>query len=726
MATTLVGYTTANADNDPSATISLPVGTVDSDVLVLFISKDGSSLPPTPSGFTQQYNAPSGGSHTDSLFWKAASAEPSSYTILMAGNERAWLWLAAYREVDNSDPFASFASEVNPTSDQNMVIPQITRDIANQMCVALIGTESGNSGNPLGVVWPNGYTTVSDNEDGPPGTGGGSSAGAAASQQTATTGPLGPGTATYGGGNSHGTALAFALREGAPPQIAINSTDGEVKNGDTGIEINGFGFEPVQGSGKVEIGDSSDYATATLVEQAIASWSDTQILYDATGLNVFADGFLFLFVTDSDGNRASTQILYGLPPYSIVIENSNPDHWWKLDGDYDDFAGANPMNTTNVEPNGFSNTEISEGTTRSWRVQGGRRECANSSSMNTTVTQNRLMGGWIRVGGISTQFSCLYEEGGGVNNLAFFLGIGNTLIAQLADTGDDNVQAFSNVSLEPGRDYHILFKFSYTDGSNRFDLYLDAVQQTSTSGNPLTSTNLDAHSGDISFGGPGGNLEVGGTDVLFNRQEDTYYSNWVTYSTETDQELIDKLFKRGAIPTYTITSDTQAGMQAQLDALSGTNVPNAPLSLRIEGESGGGALDLTLTDFVFNDLTTITVEYRGEAPLSITNLGTSNLTSDRLFTPNGATVTILNPAQLTLSGLVAGTEVRVFEAGTINEVAGVEASGTSETFQLLGIPLVDIAIAKVDYVFQRLEGVDTSASVSLPIQQRFDRNYNNP
>jgi len=336
------------------------------------------------------------------------------------------------------------------------------------------------------------------------------------------------------------------------------------------------------------------------------------------------------------------------------------------------------------------------------------------------------MGGWIRVGGISTQFSCIYEEGGGVNNLAFFLGIGNTLIAQLADTGDDNVQAFSNVSLEPGRDYHILFKFSYTDGSNAFDLYLDGIKQDSTSGNPLASTDLDAHGGDISFGGPGGNLEVGGTDVLFNRQEDTYYSNWVTYSVETDQGLIDGLFKRGAIPTYTITSGTQAAMQAQLDALAGTTAPNAAMTLRIEGESSGSELSLTLDDFVFNDLTTITLEYRGEAPLNITNLGASNLTSERIFSTNGATVNILNPAELTLINLVPGSEVRVFEEGTQTEAAGVELCAATETFQLLGVPSVDIVITKVDEVWQRIEGVNTSASITLPIQQRFDRNYSNP
>ena len=59
------------------------------------------------------------------------------------------------------------------------------------------------------------------------------------------------------------------------------------------------------------------------------------------------------------------------------------------------------------------------------------------------------------------------------------------------------------------------------------------------------------HSGDISLGGPGGNLEIGGTDVLFRSQEDTYYSQWLTYSRETEDDLIKDLFRRGALPTYT-------------------------------------------------------------------------------------------------------------------------------------------------------------------------------
>ena len=724
MATNLVSYTTSSSDNEPSATIALPAGAVAGDVLILFVAKDGIAAP-SISGFTQQYAGSSSSSANDSLWWKAVGAEPSDYTVTMNGNERAWVCLALFREVDTLDPFQSFNSFVSTTGVSTSQVPQITRDISDQMCVAFLGLESGNNANNgVNPTWGGaGWTTVSDNQNGPAGTGSGSAAGAFATQQTAATGVLGPDTFSYGGGNSQNTTLAFALRLGAAPEIGITSTQIDIKRSDTGIPISGFGFDAVQGSGKVEIGDSQFYASATLVEQNIASWSDTFIEYDASGLSVFPDGLLFLFVTDSAGNRSSVTIVFGLPNYDIVLSNSNPDHWWPFNGAYDDVVGANPFTSTTVGTNGFAALQICEDAPQTWRVQNGRRECPNSGNMNLSTTANRLMGGWIRLGGIQTGFSCLYEEGGGVNNLAFFLGINNTLIAQQADTSDDNVQAFSDVSLEPNRNYHILFRFSYTEPTKKFVLYLDGIEQQSTSGNPLLATDLDAHGGDISIGGPGGNLEVGGTDVLFRSQENTYYSQWVTYSQETDADLPLDLFRRGALPTYTI-SGTEAQMQTQLDALAGVVGVNDPLTIRVE--EANTALNLSLSGFTFNALSSIHLEYRGAEPLNWTNLNGTNLTIEKVYASQDAVVTITNPATITLLGLEPNTEIRLYVAGTINEVGGVENSGTSESFELFGVPAVDIVIHNLDYIYQKLDNIDTSASRSIPVQQFFDRNYENP
>jgi hypothetical protein len=298
------------------------------------------------------------------------------------------------------------------------------------------------------------------------------------------------------------------------------------------------------------------------------------------------------------------------------------------------------------------------------------------------------------------------------------------LIAQLADTGDDNVQAFSNFSLEPNRNYHILFRFSYTDAEKRFDLYIDGIRQDSTSGNPLTSTDLDAHSGDIVFGDGGGNLEVGGTDISFAAQADTYYSNWVTYSVSTSQDLISDLFRRGAVPEYAVNNDTQANMQSQLDALSGTVSGNSPLTLRIGESTDVSVLNLDLDDFTFNELSTIHLEYRGSKDLNITNVNGSNLTLSKVYATQNGNVNIINQSILTLTGLQPNTEVRIYEVGTETEVDGVEnVTGTFSSFLLLNA--VDISIVSINFENIRLENVNTSVDVSLPIQQVFDRQYEN-
>ena len=80
---------------------------------------------------------------------------------------------------------------------------------------------------------------------------------------------------------------------------------------------------------------------------------------------------------------------------------------------------------------------------------------------------------------------------------------------------------------------------------------------------------------------------------------------------------------------------------------------------------------------------------------------------------------------LELTGLKTNTEVRVFAAGTITEVAGVENSGTSVSFDI-SESSVDITIHSLGYLNQIIEGVTTTTNVSLPISQVLDRQYNNP
>jgi hypothetical protein len=96
-------------------------------------------------------------------------------------------------------------------------------------------------------------------------------------------------------------------------------------------------------------------------------------------------------------------------------------------------------------------------------------------------------------------------------------------------------------------------------------------------------------------------------------------------------------------------------------------------------------------------------------------------------------VVISNTVNVTLTGLIGvgaepDTEVRVYTAGTTTEVAGQENVSTgSFTFQANATDVVDIRIHNVEYEYTTLLGFTVpSNDVSIPIQQRFDRNYSNP
>lgn len=513
-----------------------------------------------------------------------------------------------------------------------------------------------------------------------------------------------------------------------PVTVTSVDSDNAVDNVQAGVAIAGIEFGATQGSGVVEIVSGSDYASSTKVAQVVNSWTDTLINVDIDA-GVLADGSNYLFVTNDQGGRGSILINAGLPSYSSIIASQLPDHWWKFDND--SFADSgywsqnNPITVDVDNASAFITTPISEATTHSWQALNSKRSPNNSDKMNQITTQDRLMGGWIRCEEVYTGLTCIYEEGGGVNNICFLIGMGNILIASYADTGDDNAQAFSDFALEPLRPYHIMFRFSHTDTVKEFRMYIDGVLQQVTTGNPLTSGNLDGHSGDITFGGPGGSLEVGGTDVTFSRATDMLFSNWVTWSESKPDADILELFQRGARPTVTINSDTQANMQAALDAIANTVRPNAPLAIRVQSPLGGGDLSLDADNIVFNDSISIQVEWRGAGTLNWKNLNGSNLVADKVYLTQGGTINVINPATLTLNGIQNPSEVRVYEAGTENEIAGQE-SVTSGTFSTsVETSSVDIRILSLGYQNLKLEGVDTTTDTALPIQQLIDRQYAN-
>ena len=101
----------------------------------------------------------------------------------------------------------------------------------------------------------------------------------------------------------------------------------------------------------------------------------------------------------------------------------------------------------------------------------------------------------------------------------------------------------------------------------------------------------------------------------------------------------------------------------------------------------------------------------------------------------GASTTIVNAVNVTLTGMKDGTEVRIYRSGTSPavEVAGIEtvtAGSTNDrsfTFSDQAGNSVDIVIISLQYQNIRIESYTVPFSnTTLPIQQVLDRNYTNP
>ena len=100
---------------------------------------------------------------------------------------------------------------------------------------------------------------------------------------------------------------------------------------------------------------------------------------------------------------------------------------------------------------------------------------------------------------------------------------------------------------------------------------------------------------------------------------------------------------------------------------------------------------------------------------------------------SGASTTVNNNKSITLTGLKDNTEIRVYTTGTATELAGIEnatdgsADNRTFTFSLAAGTDVDIVIHNKIYEYMRIDAFDVpSNDSSIPIAQRFDRNYSNP
>lgn len=98
-------------------------------------------------------------------------------------------------------------------------------------------------------------------------------------------------------------------------------------------------------------------------------------------------------------------------------------------------------------------------------------------------------------------------------------------------------------------------------------------------------------------------------------------------------------------------------------------------------------------------------------------------------TYTGSSVTVQSAATLTLTGIIDGSEVRIYSAGTTTELYGIESkeAGVDPAYSYTSAQPVDIVVHNINYNYWRINNYSLASSdSSLPISQVYDRNYRNP
>ena len=436
-------------------------------------------------------------------------------------------------------------------------------------------------------------------------------------------------------------------------------TDEIISNSQTNVVITGTDFESSQGTGKVELVENSDY-TGTKVEQtSIDSWSDTEIQFDASA-GALADSRCYLFVTNDGGGKGFIPVVVGIPPetYDDVVEGltgGTPDHWWKLQNSYNDDGDSvdnRPMTQSVVGTHEFDTSPVLvRGNTYALRFDSvtDSRRISDVDDMNSETEAARSFGCWVSFGAIQKAISTFYNEGGSVNNLAFSMGVGNRILAQLADTGDDNVHVYGDIPLNTDRPYFILFTFDYND-DDEFKFFIDGIKQSNDNGNPLTSTgnHFDAHSGDVVFGKPETNLEVFGTDVTYGGNADMHSAHWFSFTRQLTQAEITELFEKGAPVLHEISADTQANMQSDINGFTGSGIADYPVAFLINPCTDGD-FELEFDNITFDSRCTIEIQYLGVDTLDIIKKNDTVIDSGKLSTPYSGTINLINVPPITIT-----------------------------------------------------------------------------
>lgn len=341
--------------------------------------------------------------------------------------------------------------------------------------------------------------------------------------------------------------------------------------------------------------------------------------------------------------------------YSEAVALLNPDHRWSFDGVYtDSISTANGVNTGTI----VTDFAICEGVSNCMTTNGvGDRVTLPQTATIDDETDRKTMCGWFEVTDIQQPPCRVWGEGNSTTSISIIIGFGNALTFEV-DSDNFTLQIYSDIQLEINRPYHLAVTFESNSFGNEFRAYLDGVKQLD-SADVIPNSNLPARTAG-EFGDPAGTVSIGGTAILLVAPVNGKYNEWYSFSGApaviSDSIVRQDLFERGAIPTVVVTNQTE------LDALANSTLTNAPLCIRVDVAD---SISLTADNVTFDPLASIHVQYTGTGTLDWTNTNGSDASIGS--TPEGGTINFINPATLTINGLIVGAEFRIYD----DEVADV-------------------------------------------------------
>ena len=318
------------------------------------------------------------------------------------------------------------------------------------------------------------------------------------------------------------------------------------------------------------------------------------------------------------------------------------DHHWDFDGDSLDQIGSVNGTDSGVD---YAASAITEDATNCMRTNAVADVVTlpTTANINNSAQTRKAVAGWFVPSAIQTPPKRVYGEGNDTTSFQFVLSFGNTVMFEVIEPTNFDVQIFSDVILQPGRTYHLCGIFEGNGYANEARFYIDGVEQLSAvpSNRQPASADLDAR-GVGEFGGPAGTVGIGGEVIVMDAPVDGSYQHWITFdganAVLTDTEVKEELFEKGALPGTTIAAGTQSAMQTSLDALIGTVRQDEPLNIRVSTVTGDGNLSLVADNITHNALASINVQYMGTGTLTWINANGSNASLGS--TPNGGVIEI--------------------------------------------------------------------------------------